>query len=52
MPEFLLQDWVMSVDAEFGTTGFLSLTEMLIFDMSKAVVKNAFCEPWSGSNAI
>ncbi len=35
MPEFLLQDWVMSADAEFGTTGFLSLTEMLIFDMVK-----------------
>jgi len=32
----------MSADAEFGTTGFLSLAEMLIFDMSKAVVKNAF----------
>ena len=38
---FLL-DLVMPHDAKFSTTGILFLTEMLILDMSKAVVKNAF----------
>jgi hypothetical protein len=30
---------------KFGTTGFLSLGEMHKFDMSMALIRNAFCDP-------
>jgi len=43
IPEFLLQNWVMPDDAEFGTSGFLFLIEKRKVDMNKAVIKKCFC---------